>query len=278
MAKPPYLEEDCMKHYKANDHIHTYKSNSYLSFLASLFSLFIYISIFYIFNLSPYTLFNSNIFWFFMSNTLILIIAADYGAFSSSKQKHDLYEDYVKHSQARNHVTPSSRVPRYEQQVDKQCINPKQELGGKLLHEKKETLTEDQNSEIIPERVLEIVAQNEPKKPSECSNEKKQKPVLLLKADEDGYKEFEEEKAKPARINYGRSKSDRFHGSVKGVVVDERKNSTVRRSETMKQVEAAKVEEENEFSKMTNEDLNRRAEEFIQKFNRQIRLQAATRN
>lgn len=274
MAKPPYLEEDAMKHYKAKDHIHSHKSNSYLSFFASLFSLFIYISIFYIFNLSPYTLFNSNIFWFFMSNTLILIIAADYGAFSSSKkQKQDhLDEEYVKHSQARNHATPSSCVSKYEQQVDKQCIDPKQELGGtKLLHEKKETLTDVQNSErgTIPERVLEIVAQNEPKKHSECSNEKKQKPVLLLKADD-------EEKAKPARINYQRSKSDRFHERMK--------NRVMRRSETMKKVEAAKVEEEEEeeenefYSKMTDEDLNRRVEEFIQKFNRQIRLQAATRN
>ncbi|XP_061370053.1 uncharacterized protein LOC133312799 [Gastrolobium bilobum] len=263
--KPQYLEEDCMKYHKTKDHTHKAKS---LSFFASIFSLFIYISIFYIFDLSPYALFNNNIFWFFMSNTLILIIAADYGAFSSSKQKQDLYEEYAKHSQARNYV--SSYVPKYDEQVDKKGISPKQEPDSEMLQEKKETISDHNNDQIIPERVLEIVEQNQPKKHSERSNKKK--PVLHdLQVDDDGYKEFEE-KETPTRI-YHRSKSDRLN-RAKHVVNEERMYS-VRRSETMKK--EAKVEEENEFSTMTNEDLNRRVEEFIQKFNRQIRLQA-TRN
>ncbi|OIV91971.1 hypothetical protein TanjilG_09512 [Lupinus angustifolius] len=222
-----------------------------------------------------------------MSNTLILIIVADYGAFSSSKKKNDLYEEYVLHGQQRNHDT-TSYVSKYEQ-VDKQCI----EMGGKFLHEKKKTINDEsllkgptisreisllstehedimgnqeKHSKIIPERVLEIVAQDKPKKASECSNYKKS--VLSLKVD-DGYKEFEE-KVIHARI--GRSKSDRYRRDrVKSVVVDERKQ-IVTSSKTME------VEEENEFSKMTNEDLNKRVEEFIQKFNRQIRLQATRKN
>ncbi|RDX62307.1 hypothetical protein CR513_59378, partial [Mucuna pruriens] len=258
MAKPLYLEED----YKPKNHTPKAKS---LSFFASIFSLFIYICVFYTFNLSPYSLLNNNIFWFFMSNTLILIIAADYGAFSSSKQKQDLYEESVQHSQARNYVS-SSYVPKCYEQVDKQCINPKQELGSEMFQEKKETIS-DQN---IPERVLEIVVLNQPKKPSECSNEKRQ--TLHLQVDDGNNCEKHEEKAIPARI-YERSKSDRPNRSKH--VVNEERVMKVRRSETMK-VEA-NVEEENEFSTMSNEDLNRRIEEFIQKFNRQIRSQA-TRN
>ncbi|KAK7412566.1 hypothetical protein VNO78_04031 [Psophocarpus tetragonolobus] len=237
MAKPLCLDQD----YKPKDSTPKAKS---LSFFASIFSLFIYMCIVYTFNLSPYSLLNNNIFWFLMTNTLILIIAADYEAFSSLKKKQDLYEEYVQHSQARNYA--SSYVPKY----DKQCINPKQDISCEQLEEKKETIS-DQN---VPERVLEIVALNQ--------NEKKSR--LHLQVDE-GNDKIKEKTLFPARI-YRRSKSDR----PKHVVNKERVNK-VQRSETMK-VEA-NVEEENEFSTMSNEDLNRRIEEFIQKFRSQ-----ATRN
>ncbi|CAJ2658663.1 unnamed protein product [Trifolium pratense] len=264
MAKPPYLEENFMKdHYKIKNHSSQNKAKN-LSFFASIFTLFIYISIFYIFNLSPYTLLNNNIFWFVMSNTLILIIAIDYEAFSSSKQKQEnIHEEYVKHSQEIRNQYVSS-IPTYDEQVVKQCIDSKQELDVKLLQEEKDT--------IVPhERVLEIVVQNQPKKSTshdddmDSTNEKKKKSTL--------HKEHELEKVTfPTRSSYGRSKSYR-HNRTKHVMIDERKNK-VKRLESMK-IEP-KVDEENEFSKMSNEDLNKRVEDFIQKFNKQIRLQAST--
>ncbi|KAK7359466.1 hypothetical protein VNO77_01426 [Canavalia gladiata] len=251
MANPPFLQEDCVKYNKPKDHTPKAKGLSFSA--ASILSLIIYITIFYILNLSPYTLFNNHIFWFLMSNTLILIIAADYGAFSSSKQKHLYDEEY--------HV--SSYVPKY-QRVDKKCITPKQEVSEKMLKEiNKYTITKNID---VPERLIEVVAQNDPKKHSEYSNEKKLLPPLL---DVDDSFRACERKPIPVRI-YKRSKSDRSH-RIKRVVIDE-SVKRMRKPTTM-EVEA-KVEEENEFTTMTNEELNRRVEEFIMKFNRQIRLQA----
>lgn len=231
MAKtPPNLVEDSIELYiSSKDYPQKAKG---LSFYASLFSIFIYISVLYIFNLSPSALFYNTKFWFFLSNTLILIIAVDYGAYSSSNEKQDLYQEYVMRTQVKN--VPSF-VPQY-QKIVKQST-PKQKVDS--FQEKREVRV--QEVQVFPERNLQVVIKSDSEKPSEDLREK-------IKAK-----------------TYRRSKSEQ----VKRVVIDESKNIITRSSETEKN-------EENEFSTMSDEELNRRVEEFIQRFNREIRLQSTS--
>lgn len=225
MAKTrPNLVEDSIKPYKSSkDYPQKAKG---LSFYASLFSIFIYISVLYIFNLSPSALFYTTKFWFFLSNTLILIIAVDYGAYSSSKEKQDLYQEYVMRTQVKNFPSFVSQNPETpKQNTPKQKVDNFQEK--KVVH-------------VFPGRNLQVVIKSDPEKPSEDLREK-------IKAK-----------------TYRRSKSEQ----AKRVVIDESKN-IIMSSETEKN-------KENEFSTMSDEELNRRVEEFIQRFNREIRLQSTS--
>lgn len=213
--------------YKNKDYPFAREPNG-ISFWAFLVSIFIYISIFYIFNLSPSTLFATPKFWFFISNTLVLIIAADSGAFSSSKQ--DLHEEYTANSRARDgEYSPSFVV------IEKSITPAPPEVENPV-----------EKNVVVHETKLEVV---------------------LIQNDSEKDNEFTLEDTNTRRIP--RSKSDKV---VSGKTKGEENKVVLRRSETETEKNLQESDEENdEFSSMSDEELNRRIEEFIQRFNREIR-------
>ncbi|KAK3204755.1 hypothetical protein Dsin_018801 [Dipteronia sinensis] len=212
------------------------------SFIVFVFSIFVYMSIFYLFNISPSTFLNNNKFWFFISNTLILIIAADYGAFSSSKNKHDLYEEYVMHSQlARSTTTTtttniSSFVSPKKEEVEYQSFQENQEKALEIVVDRSE-----------PEKITENFQDDEKKKKKNYRRSKSEKPRRVVVVSK----------------NITRSSSDYLETEKED---DDDDDDIQEPAESV-------VEENDEFSNMSDEELNRRVEEFIQSFNRQIRLQ-----
>ncbi|KAF7803151.1 putative transmembrane protein [Senna tora] len=207
MSKSPYLMGDSMIKYsykpKDDHHHHSHKAKG-ITFLASIFSFFIFMtSTMYVLNNTSYTtLFNNNIFWFFMSNTLILFIAADYEAFSSSKNN-TKQDHYVRHTQEAGQagedqmyaalplqaetVTSKSRdnsltvAPRVTLKASRN-INKYNHIidHEEQVHEKSMVIPnysppkkQRPISESTPEeRVLEIVVQNNNKDDDEQKNER----------------------------------------------------------------------------------------------------------
>ncbi|KAF5752732.1 hypothetical protein HS088_TW01G00649 [Tripterygium wilfordii] len=211
------------------DYYYPIKTQKGIRFIIGfLLPIFVYVSISYTFKLSPSNLFNNTKFWFFISNTLLLIIAADYNSFSENK-KDDVYEEYVRrrtsHCQPRSNIISPSLVPSYSTTISKEDVEEVAEI--------KEVIITSENTQLGVEEKNKIEGER----------------------------------------SYRRSKSER----VKRVSFDESKNVIVRSSSAekldelpSKEEEVVEEEEGNEFSNMSNEELNRRCEDFIQ---RQIRLQ-----
>ncbi|EFH38900.1 hypothetical protein ARALYDRAFT_497369, partial [Arabidopsis lyrata subsp. lyrata] len=258
----------------------------YSSLLPIILSIFTYILIFHVLDVSPWSIFNDTKVLFVISNALIIIIAADYGAFTD-KENHDFYGEYTASMTRGARENPRPENLGYRVDMAEEIKN----------REKQEELTGERDLQLqylpnkkakVPERIIQAVSKNQPRNTTIQKFEPMTEKNIPIKA----AKEETCMNSKP----YGRSKSDKARGSM--VTKESRRQDIKHRpksydrsqSDSSKWMVVHKVtkaeemematkkwenvrEESEEFSKMSNEELNRRVEDFIQRFNRDIKRQ-----
>ncbi|KAF8108905.1 hypothetical protein N665_0104s0216 [Sinapis alba] len=246
--------------------------NIYSSFLPILLSIFTYILIFYVLDVSPSLFFNDTKILFFISNALVLFIAADYGAFAERENHDDFYGEYAA-ARENNRLENSGYEMGLAEEIKKREEQEEaviaKDIPSYLLHKEAE----------VPEKTLQVVSENQPRnkliqkhEPTtehnisnvETCNARKMvnpKPYGRSKSDK-AHSERRHQEIRHRPKSYCRSKSDVVHkGNKKAHEEAEEKWENVR-------------EESEEFAKMSNEELNRRVEDFIQRFNRDIKRQS----
>ncbi|KAG1368389.1 putative Ribonuclease Y [Cocos nucifera] len=222
-------------------------------------------------NISPSTLFKDTTFWFLMSNSIIIIIAADSGMFSSSNETNDLYDEFIEHSKARSACLVAELPPEtstIERPKELVLLAPSQSdvvvdesivvrensvLGSQKPVNKTVAMKDKSLPQLGVELEKSLVVHEEPLHRS-----------VMEKKDRHRMEEVEHSKLLLQRSATEKRNPHRFLGS-------EHSNLPFRRSATEKRNYPNLGE--NEYSKLSDEELNKRVDEFIRRFNREIRLQ-----
>ncbi|XP_073017636.1 uncharacterized protein [Primulina eburnea] len=218
-----------------------YPKNSIMkpkAFRPILSSIFLYFIIFCVFRFSHLTFPCTTEFWFFIANTLILIIAADFDAFSSSeKQEYISRECGIKNN-----------VRLADMNVETTLTTPPDEKYYSMVS----SANDDGYQNLKPEATEKEIKQEDDntENPEEESVEKMKD---LSTTDQ----EVENE-----RISTIAQETFAVTETWEGGGVESLSDQI----------------EEDEFSSMTVEELNTRAEEFIRRIHRQIRLQVLVDN
>ncbi|KAL0721106.1 hypothetical protein Bca4012_035705 [Brassica carinata] len=239
--------------------------NIYSSFLPILLSILAYVLIFYVLDVSPSSIFHDTKILFFISNALILIIAADYCVFAQ-KENNDLYGEYT----AAMRIDASREHSGYEMGLAE--VTMKREKQEEEARAKQPTRCLLYKEERVHEKTVQVVSENRLIEKYEPATEQN---IHIITSREETCNARNLASPKP----YGRSKSDKARSERSHREIKHRRKSYDRSksddsSKWMVDHKWENVREESEeFAKMSNEELNKRVEDFIQRFNTDIKRQ-----